>query len=342
MAFRHWVGGSGTWDNLNTANWASYTGGPSGASVPTSGDIVIIDGNSGSGTITATNQTVSVCGGLLFVSTTLQLAGTFSTYAGMVIGTGTTWGTANVYLFGGGSVETNGVAISGSIVVDSGAGVVSLSDALNTSNALNFYSGTFNTNNYTVTCGGIQFVGAGVKALNLGTSFINFTGTIGSGGATNLTTTGNWTANWVQSGGNGIVYAATGLTYYNLCITGTGALQTNGNITFNRIYNVLTGLAQSFRPRRLQTVTCNELSLKGSPGALFTLSCELAGTRATIYLNSGSFSEDYLSLKDNNATGGAGVTFKAGPFSVNNGNISGWSFADKVYGSFLQFFKNPL
>jgi len=342
MAFRHWVGGSGTWDGTNTANWASFTGGPGGASVPTSSDIVVIDSLSGSGTITASGQTVSLCGGLLFASSTIQLAGTLATYAGMTIGSNVTWGTAGIFLSGSGNVQTNGVAITGTIVVDAGSGTVSLSGALNTSNAILIYSGTFNTNNYTVTCAAMQPGTSGVKTINFGTSTVNFTGSFGFGAGTNLTTTGQWTANFVLSGGTGTINGGTGFTYYDLCISGNGALQTNGNISFNRIYNVPNGSAQSFRPRRLQTVTCNELSLNGYPGAPFTLACELAGTRATIYLNSGSFNGDYLVLKDNNATGGAGVTFRAGPFSVNNGNISGWSFADTVNGNFFQFFKNPI
>lgn len=52
MANRYWVGGTGTWNSVSTANWAATTGGASGASAPTSDDIVFIDANSGGGTIT--------------------------------------------------------------------------------------------------------------------------------------------------------------------------------------------------------------------------------------------------------------------------------------------------
>ena len=45
MANRYWVGGSGNADS--TTNWSTSTGGPSGASVPTSSDAVFIDSNSG-------------------------------------------------------------------------------------------------------------------------------------------------------------------------------------------------------------------------------------------------------------------------------------------------------
>lgn len=52
MAARYWVGGSGTWNTTNTANWSATSGGAGGASVPTSADNAIIDSASGGGTVT--------------------------------------------------------------------------------------------------------------------------------------------------------------------------------------------------------------------------------------------------------------------------------------------------
>ena len=43
MATRYWVGGSGTWTASNTANWSASSGGPGGASAPTSVDDVVFD-----------------------------------------------------------------------------------------------------------------------------------------------------------------------------------------------------------------------------------------------------------------------------------------------------------
>lgn len=53
MASRFWVGGTGTWNSSNTANWSASSGGPGGASVPTSADTVTFDSNSG-GSFTVT------------------------------------------------------------------------------------------------------------------------------------------------------------------------------------------------------------------------------------------------------------------------------------------------
>jgi len=60
MAARFWVGGTGTWDTTNTANWSATTGGAGGASVPTTADTVTFDSLSGTGTVTtATGATCS-------------------------------------------------------------------------------------------------------------------------------------------------------------------------------------------------------------------------------------------------------------------------------------------
>jgi hypothetical protein len=52
MATYFWVGGSGTWDSANTANWSASSGGAGGSGPPIVGDTVNFDALSGSGTCT--------------------------------------------------------------------------------------------------------------------------------------------------------------------------------------------------------------------------------------------------------------------------------------------------
>jgi hypothetical protein len=52
MANRYWVGGSGTWNTSNTANWSATSGGSGGASAPVLADSVFFNGSSGGGTVT--------------------------------------------------------------------------------------------------------------------------------------------------------------------------------------------------------------------------------------------------------------------------------------------------
>lgn len=60
MASRYWVGGSGTWVGLNTANWSATSGGAGGASVPTIADDVFFDANSGGGDIAGTGSAKTI------------------------------------------------------------------------------------------------------------------------------------------------------------------------------------------------------------------------------------------------------------------------------------------
>ena len=84
MANRFWVGGAGTWDTSSTANWATSSGGSSGASAPTSGDTVTFDTLSGTGTCTTASGAVcSACtmGSLLVdltLGSNLTMSGTFT------------------------------------------------------------------------------------------------------------------------------------------------------------------------------------------------------------------------------------------------------------------------
>jgi hypothetical protein len=63
MAVKFWVGGTGTWNSTNTANWANTDGGASGATVPIAGDTCYFSALSGTGTVTmdGTAPTVLDC-----------------------------------------------------------------------------------------------------------------------------------------------------------------------------------------------------------------------------------------------------------------------------------------
>lgn len=58
MATRYWVGGTGNW--TDTSKWSTTSGGAGGSSVPTASDDVIIDSNSGAGSISISILQVGV------------------------------------------------------------------------------------------------------------------------------------------------------------------------------------------------------------------------------------------------------------------------------------------
>lgn len=76
MAFRYWVGGSGTWDNASTANWSATSGGAAGASAPIAGDSVRFNANSGTAA-TVTVTATAVCADVIMdkADMTLQWTG---------------------------------------------------------------------------------------------------------------------------------------------------------------------------------------------------------------------------------------------------------------------------
>jgi hypothetical protein len=88
MAARFWVtGGTGNWND--TTNWASTSGGASGASVPGSADTAALDANSGAGTVTLdispTIQTLTCTGftgTLAFGTNTISLNSTGTIFTG--------------------------------------------------------------------------------------------------------------------------------------------------------------------------------------------------------------------------------------------------------------------
>jgi hypothetical protein len=59
MATYYWVGGSGTWDNVTTTNWAASSGGAGGAGVPNNTDTAIFDANSGTAATVTTEATAT-------------------------------------------------------------------------------------------------------------------------------------------------------------------------------------------------------------------------------------------------------------------------------------------
>jgi fibronectin-binding autotransporter adhesin len=239
MADRYWVGGTAAWDGTAGTKWATTSGGAGGASVPTSADDVfftnlstgtctISTGNTGALSINCTGFTGTLAG-----SAAITVSGSITLVAGM----GFTY-TGITTINGSGTITSAGktfprLVISGSgIVVDQG-------DALDTSGQqLNLVQGTYNTNNFNLTCLYLQSSGASTRTLNLGSSNVtttfsflslfdgsNFTFNAGTSTITNTATTTSGISNTGS------------YTFYNVSFTGTGAGTTTiaGNNTFNNL-----------------------------------------------------------------------------------------------------------
>lgn len=258
MADRYWVGGTGTWDGTNTANWSTSSGGATGASVPTATDNVFFDANSnvGTGAFTVTMATTPrVCNDFTAsgLDGTMTLAGTnigltvsgsltfpatnfTRTYTGTTTFNATTTGK---------TVTTNGVAFGGNVTFDGVGGAWTLGSALNISGyVLTVTNGTFDTSssgNYAVTAALFSSTNSNTRTINLNASTVDLSagGTVWSmATSTNATlNAGTSTINFLSPA---LTFAGGGLTYYNVAFTSTTATNLTKLITGANTFNNLS------------------------------------------------------------------------------------------------------
>ena len=266
MANRYWVGGTGTWNGTNTANWSASSGGGTGASVPTSADNVFFDANSntGTGAFTVTMATVaatcadfdaSAVDGVMTLAGTvaLDVYGSLSWPALSLFTrsfTGTTTFRATTT---GKTVNTNGRAFGSTVTFDGVGGGWTLGSALTTSSAFILTNGSLDLGGFTATCFNFNSNNSNTRTLafNGGTCVIT-----GSASTSNQTL---WN-----------VATATGLT-----ITGTPTVNVINNSTNS-------GFTRTFS---------NGITAGGSEAVAITLNIQLGDTGSLV-----SVSGSYLGL----------------------------------------------
>ena len=252
MATRYWVGGAGTWDNVNTANWSATSGGAGGASVPTNTDDVVFNSSSGSGyvyadpsyatcltlTITSSPSLYGIDGSIAIYGNATRSNGSCST-SGLTLvywASGTfSWGSDGFYL---GGLVTTGLGPTPTITV--GANNIYVREVnISTACTLNLNGKLLTTNKLysdaTLTNGTIEFRGynATYYTLTLGANSVwssapltivnaSYTPTINIV-TTNPANVGNVTFN--ASGG----YTVTNLNTKNLTFN-SGTITVNGSM----------------------------------------------------------------------------------------------------------------
>lgn len=352
MADRYWVGGTGTWDGTSTTNWASSSGGASGASVPTASDNVFFDANSnisiasfivtmattprvcnditisgldGAMTLAGSSVGLTISGSLLFPASGLTCS-----YTGTTTFNATT----------GKTVNFNGVALASQISFSGAGGSWTLEGALSTSSSVVLGNGTLNTNGYSVTSAGFGATGSNTRTLTLGaTTWTITSGDWNASGATNLTVnrgtstinmTGTFTTKYFFPGGKtwGVVnQGGSG----KLIITGsTGA--TFANLT-NTVQPVSIEFVNGY------TYFFDAFSISGTSGNLVSIFSSSNGLTFTLSkVGGGIVSCDYLSIKDSIATV-SNAAWYAGNNSTNVSGNTGWIFT-AAPGSGMLFFFN--
>jgi len=362
MATRYWVGGSGNWSSVSTANWAATSGGASGASAPTTTDDVIFDNLSNTGTtiFTVTVTGGAVCQNMSFGSgaTALDAVMTLAGSAAWTISGSLTLVSTNLTVTYSGTISftatTTGKTITsagqtlGAIAFTGAGGGWTLQDAYNGTGAITVTRGSFDTNSMAVTCSSLSSNNINVRAITLGTSTISLTGTgnvYNTISITNLTFSGasstiNLTNNTTTSR-TFTVGTSNGLVFGNLGINGATSTSTTiincGTVTFNTISSnktVAHTILISFQSIAFNVTNFN---ISGTVGNVVTLDSTFAPSVFNLRKSSGIVSCDYLSISNSNAGGGA--SWYAGANSTNVSNNTGWIFtAPPVTGNTSSFF----
>lgn len=371
MATRYWVGGTGTWNASNTANWSASSGGAGGASAPVAADTVVFDSNSGTGTCTTASG--STCTTATLDSSTLVLKlGAAHTMSGtFTLTTGTIDldnNTLTCRIFSSSNSNTRSIAFgsSGQITVTgNNTPVFNIFTATNfsytgTSKVVLNYSGSTGTRYYYLggsTSGSESnainlLITAGTDALIIGSSTkvknLDLTGWSGNLNAENLFCYGNLTlsSGTVDTSTSSLIFAAT---------SGTQQVTTNG-VTLNRAITVNAPNATvSFQDALTQgstrtfTFTAGTLKLKAgvtsTVGAFATsgttqkyLQSTTSGTQATLSDASGVNSVSYLTIADSFVTGGATWNSFYSNGNIDAGNNTNWDFgATPVLGAEYEY-----
>lgn len=327
MAYRHWVGGPGNWDAADTSHWAESSGGSPGASVPTSVDEVLFDGNSG-GTVAVSFGANASCKAISFGGpyVTLDFQGAYaisiagnvtlfrviivdSPASGAFIVTGDctfrSWGydAYGVVIAGGTTMLADDLWCSGSLVCSS--------------------SGVFNTAGYAVSVGQFRSTGAGASTV-LNGSVVRVTGT---GAAWDFVagalSAGTSTIKFTNASAASRAFNGGGKTYGNVWFAGAygGTLSITGSNTFGDFRSDPGLHVIEFSAGSTQSVSTLTLGGAGA-GARTTLKSDGDGSAWHLSCASGNIACEWLLLRDSHASGGATFTATS---STDGGGNSGWT-----------------
>lgn len=239
MADRYWVGGTGNWND--TANWSSSSGGPGGASVPTTGDNALFDQASTYTVSMNVNISVNnliISAGTVTVSwgfVTITISGSYDCIAGTVH-----VGNSNSITY---TATTTGNTIRNTNAAQlffSGTGSWTLQSNLNgTSNGVvRISSGTLNCNGFNIVLSGtLSKVQAFGGTINFGSGSHTLQAGIVDGGSATLNFDSSTCTCVSFDLGSNTVNAGTS----TLVINSAGTLAANGKTLYNVNFNLAGG-----------------------------------------------------------------------------------------------------
>lgn len=337
------VGSSTTW--TGSSSWATSSGGAgSDNNFPLAQDAVVIDDNAtpAGDLVTGVGYNIgSMDASARTTAMTLNHAGQITYYGSYTLGSGiTVFGSANQTFSGRSTMvfTSAGKTITFVIYLNAPPGVsLQLGGDTTTTQDITQEQGTFNANNYNVTCSSFSAFYGNTRTLTMGSGLwtLTGTGTVWNVNSTNLTFNKD-TANILLSSTSSSdrTFSGGGLTYNKLTIggsTGTSTLNLGGTNTFSELASTKT-VAHTINFVDAQTVQA--WTITGTAGNVVTLTSSTPTN--LIKTGSGIVSVDYLTIVNSSAS--PANTWYAGLNSVDSGGNSGWIFGTPTNGSFMVFF----
>ena len=307
------VGTNTTWVGSNS--WALTSGGTgSNANLPLAQDTAVIDNST---TLTGTLFTAPYNIGAIDASTrttgiTFGHTSTTTIYGSYTLGSGVTISGTSVQTFSGRGTMTftsAGKTITFPITVDAPGGTFQLGDAFSGSSSITHTRGTFDANDYNLTCTTFASNNTNTRTITMGSGLWTVSATSGTvwdtRTATGLTLNKN-TADILLSGN---VNSATrtfrggnNISFNKVTIGGVTATSTvtefaNGVSSFEELASTKT-VSHTVRFGDSQTI--GTWSITGTSGNVVTVNSDTAGTARTLTKSGGGFLTgiDYLDVRD--------------------------------------------
>lgn len=272
--------------------------------------------SAGTGTFTFNSGFLNgtgILGYLNLTGFTGEFTGNCSLFGNLILGAGmTTTSSTNTFNLKGAGLQTltsNGVAINQNVTVNT-TGTYTLQDNLNiatSSRTLTLTQGTFNANNFNVTCGIFSSSNSNTRVLTMGSGTWTLTGTgtvWSTATATNLTLNENSsTIKITDSSATANTFSGGGESFYNIWFSREASPASNtivGSNTFNDFKDTGTA-AHSILFTTWTTQTVNEFNVNGSAWNDITLNSTTTWTHNLVKTWSVSWN-DYLNIQHSVAT----------------------------------------
>lgn len=181
MANRFWVGGTANWDGTAGTKWATTSGGTGGAAIPTAGDDVFLDGNSGAVTVTISAGNTG-CKSLVCTGFTGTLTGStaITVSGGLTVDSGMTYSYTGAMTFDSTStgwvITSAGKTLDHDVTFNGSGGGWGLGDATNWGDTRSFTltQGRFDTNGYAMSGGRFISSNTNTRVFNLSSSVVTW------------------------------------------------------------------------------------------------------------------------------------------------------------------------